>query len=81
MDFRIISYAVIIFLLAAACSEQERTFFDDGPSYQPVSADQVFVFDDILMPRKMRVIGQKLLVSDFSNQPPFHVLKIEGQLT
>lgn len=78
MDFRIIWCSVIIMFLAVACSEQEHTFFDEEISYQPIVAGQEFVFDEILMPRKMRVIGQRLLVSDFSNQPPFHVLEIEN---
>jgi len=69
---------ILMFLfLAASCSEQQKTFFDDEINYQSVVAEQEFMFDEILMPRKMRVIDQMLLVSDFSNQPPFHALEIE----
>lgn len=77
MDFRTISSTVFLLILISGCSKQEHTFFDSEINYQTASVQHEILFDEILMPRKMRVIDQKLLVSDFSNQPPFHVLDAE----
>ncbi|CAN5152632.1 hypothetical protein BH23BAC3_BH23BAC3_08860 [soil metagenome] len=77
MDFRIISSSVLFLILISGCSKKEHTFFDSEINYQSAAVQYEILFDEILMPRKMRVIDQMLLVSDFSNQPPFHVLDVE----
>ncbi len=77
MDFRTLSRTALLLILISGCSKQEHTFFDGEINYQTASVNHEILFDEILMPRKMRVIDQRLLVSDFSNQPPFHVLNVE----
>jgi len=68
---------ISILLLLISCGETDRTVFDQSTEYRPVEAERLMTFEEILQPRRMRMIDDRLYVSDFSNQPSFHVLKPE----
>lgn len=83
MVHRVIGIIVLSFLFSMSCSEQESAFFDENINYSPAGVVQQMTFDEILQPRRMRFIGGRLYVSDFSNQPSFHILEPQegGDLT
>ncbi len=70
---------VLGFLILNSCidSSQNRTsFFDTEINYKEVSTEQTFIFDNIYRPQVIKVIGDKLLMSDNGGESAFHVLEI-----
>lgn len=78
-------YFIAIILVSSCANKQESdlAFFDTEIAYTPVETVQIFTFEQIFQPRKMRMIGDLLFVADFQNNPAFHVLQINegGELT
>lgn len=70
----------IVFSLLSCNREyaDNETIFGKEIEYKPLSTDKQFVFDNIFNPRKMRIIDGLMLISDFQNFPPFHVLEVES---
>lgn len=66
---------ISVAMLLLSCSDRDRTFFDQPIQYQSIGAERLITFQEVLQPRRMRMIDERLYVSDFSNQPSFHVLK------
>lgn len=81
-QMRIFLFPAIILLLAS-CNERGETFFDREIEYRDATIISELLFDEIVTPRKMRVINNHLLISDARNSPSFHVMDIhdDGTLT
>ncbi len=73
----------IIFSNCSMSAPEEIAFFDKEIEYKAVKTEQIFTFEQIYQPRKMRLIGDLLFVADFQNNPAFHVLQMDenGELT
>lgn len=73
---------IVISLISCTRGQKEsESIFDKEIDYNPVITDQQFLFDNIFSPRKMRIIDGLILVSDYQNVPPFHVLQAESDGT
>lgn len=73
---------IVISLLSCNRGQADNeSIFEKEIEYIPVSTDQQFLFDNIFNPRKMRVIDGLMLVSDYQNFPPFHVLEADSDGT
>jgi len=59
-------------------SKNNTSFFDSEIDYKKVETNQAFIFDNIYQPQVMKVIGDKLLISDTGGESAFHVLKIKS---
>ncbi len=71
--------SIIIALLSCNRGQVDKvSIFEKEIDYIPVSTDQQFLFDNIFNPRKMRIIDGLMLVSDYQNFPPFHVLEVNS---
>jgi len=83
MVHRTIVILAFSMLYVLSCSEQESSFFDEVINYKKAEITQEMTFAEIFQPRRMRFIGKRLYVSDFSNQPSFHILEADdsGKLT
>ena len=72
-------FSILFFLLCISCtnSTKEKTsFFDSEIEYIPVKTEKSVTFENIYRPRVMKVIGDKLFISDDSQEPSVHILEI-----
>lgn len=67
---------LLLIFLFISCGENSNSFYDGDIEYIPLDPEETFMFDEIYMPRKMRVYNGNLLVSDFRNDPSFHLLTL-----
>lgn len=69
----------LLFILVS-CKDSKKnvpSFFDNEINYKSLSTEQTFNFDNIYQPQIMKVIGDKLLISDSGSESAFHVLEIQ----
>ena len=67
---------IVISLISCNRGQADNeSVFENEIEYIPISTDQQFLFDNIYRPRKMRMIGDLILVSDLQNSPSFHILE------
>ncbi len=75
----VVVVGIVISLLSCNRGQiDSESIFEKEIDYIPINTDQQFLFDNIYHPRKMRVIGDLMLVSDFQNYPPFHILETQN---
>jgi hypothetical protein len=73
--------SLIILISCFGSSESSRSYFDTEIDYKEVNTIQTIVFDNIYTPQVMKVIGDKLLISDNGGESAFHVLEIQDDLS
>ena len=73
------SLTVLLVLLVVSCGcsvKSNDSFFNSKIEYIPVKTENSTTFDNIHLPRIMKVIGDKLFISDDGREPSVHILKI-----
>jgi len=83
MPQKIFSYQLTLLttFLLLSCSggdSDQAAFFDSDFDYQSAPTTHQVSFDNIYQPRKMRAIGDYMLVDEYQNQIAFHVLETGG---
>ncbi|MFY0683520.1 MAG: 6-bladed beta-propeller [Balneola sp.] len=72
---------VVLLAILISCtnsSKNNTSFFNSKIDYKKAETVQTFTLDNIYQPQVMKVIGNKLLISDTGGESAFHVLKIEA---